>query len=200
MAIRTHHVQPAIRMRRLPAAVMAVLLLVGFAGIGPRPALAQFSAAFELIKAVKAGDMKKAHEEMLKCNCANARNGDGAPLLVIAARNNDLAMARFLLDSGANPNGADRRSGETPLMIFARQDNVDAIRLLTGRGADPDMADRAGETALMKAVRTRKTRAVRALLEVGADPEVTDYQGQTAGDIARAMRLRSLERLLTRAG
>ncbi len=188
-----------------PAAVPGFVVVVAavsllLSSLVPQTANAQFSAAFELIKAVKDGDLKKAHEEMLKCNCATARTGDGKPLLVIAAENNDLSMARFLLASGANPNTADRRSGETALMIFARQDNVEAIRLLAQQGADPDAADRAGETALMKAVRTRKTRALRALLEIGANPDVADYQGQTAADIARAMRLRNLERLLRRAG
>ncbi|RMF14484.1 MAG: hypothetical protein D6757_06165 [Alphaproteobacteria bacterium] len=181
-------------------AVLAVASLLFFACFEHQPARAQFSAAFELIKAVKDGDLKKAREEMLKCNCATARTGDGTPVLAIAAQNNDLEMARFLLASGANPNAADRITGETPLMIFARQDNIEAIRLLTRHGADPDAADRSGETALMKAVRTRKVRALRVLLEIGADPAVTDYQGQTAADIARAMRLRNFERLLTRAG
>lgn len=181
--------------------VLCVLvgLLMVMAGLSPSPGHAQFSAAYELIKAVKDGDYAKAREEMLKCNCANARDADGDPLLVIAARNGDLAMTRFLLESGANPNAATRSDGETALMVFARTDRPEGIALLVAHGADPDAVNKAGETALIQAVRARKLRALRALLEAGADPDVADYQGQTALDVARQMRLRNFARLIESA-
>ncbi len=174
-------------------------LLVVMAGLSPAPGHAQFSAAYELIKAVKDGDYAKAREEMLKCNCPTARDADGDPLIVLAARNGDLAMTRFLLESGAHPNAATRSDGETALMVFARADNTEGIKLLAAHGADPDAVNKAGETALIQAVRARKLRAVRTLLEVGADPEVADYQGQTALDVARQMRLRNFARLIESA-
>ena len=110
----------------------------------PQRAAAQFSAAYELIKAVKDGDYVKAREEMLKCNCPTARDADGDPLLVLAARNGDLVMTHFLLESGANPNAATRSSGETALMVFARADNTEGIALLAAHGADPGRAGAAG--------------------------------------------------------
>ncbi len=175
----------------------AIAALVLF--LPPQQAAAQFSAAYELIKAVKDGDYVKAREEMLKCNCPTARDADGDPLLVLAARNGDLVMTHFLLESGANPNAATRSSGETALMVFARADNTEGIALLAAHGADPDAVDRAGETALIQAVRARKFRAVQALLDAGADPSVADYQGLTAVDIARQMRLRNFVAVLERA-
>ncbi len=176
--------------------VLATGLVLVTAGLFPLSGHAQFSAAYELIKAVKDGDYAKAREEMLKCNCPTARDADGDPLIVLAARNGDLPMTRFLLESGANPNAASRSSGETALMVFARADNTEGIKLLAAHGADLDAVDKAGETALIQAVRARKLRAVRALLEAGADPEVADYQGQTALDVARQMRLRNFARLI----
>ncbi len=192
--------QPGATRRRGRGTVCAlVALLVAMAGLAPSSGQAQFSAAYELIKAVKEGDYAKAREEMLKCNCPTARDADGDPLIVLAARNGDLAMTRFLLESGANPNAATRSDGETALMVFARTDRPEGIALLVAHGADLDAANKSGETALIQAVRARKLRAVRALLEAGADPDVTDYQGQTALDVARQMRLRNFARLIESA-
>ncbi len=188
--------QSPIRPRAGGVICVLAALLAALASLSPFPGHAQFSAAYELIKAVKEGDYAKAREEMLKCNCPTARDADGDPLIVLAARNGDMVMTRFLLQSGANPNAATRSDGETALMVFARTDRPDGIALLVAHGVDLDAVNKAGETALIQAVRARKLRAVRALLEAGADPEVADYQGQTALDIARQMRLRNFARLI----
>ncbi|GER00769.1 hypothetical protein JCM17845_13920 [Iodidimonas gelatinilytica] len=174
------------------------MLMAAFPGVflATSPASAQFSAAYELIKAVEEQDYAELRTQMLKCRCPNVRTIDDVPVLVIAARNADKQIVEYLLESGANPNAADRTSKMTPLMEFARRGDVAGLNMLLARNADLDAGNDSGQTALMIAVRSRQARAVKALLDAGANVDMPDYQGQTALDVARSMRLRDLERLL----
>ncbi|XP_034043987.1 cyclin-dependent kinase 4 inhibitor B [Thalassophryne amazonica] len=51
------------------------------------------------------------------------------------------SVVRFLLESGADPNVADRSTGTTPLHDAARTGFVDTVRLLVQFGADPQATD-----------------------------------------------------------
>ena len=134
-------------------------------------------------------------------------DGDGGGycgLLSIAAQNDRLAMARFLLDKGlslerwngsagpalesarsaamrtlfldhgANVNARDI-NGWTPLMLA---DDAATARLLLQRGADVNARNQnGGDTALLRA---QDEAVIRVLLEHGADPNAQDYQGRAA--------------------
>lgn len=164
------------------------------------PVAAQFSAAYEVIKAVEDQDYTELRTKMLKCRCPNVRTVEEVPVLVIAARNSDVQIAQYLLDQGANPNIADRSTRVTALMEFARRGNLEGVAMLVGRNVDLDAGDSTGQTALVKAVRSRQIQVIRALLDAGANVDMPDYQGQTALDVARSMRLRDVERVLVNGG
>lgn len=178
--------------RALVASLVAGLAV----GLVAMPAAAQFSKPFEMIKAVKDKKYTELRGLMLQCKCPNARTVDDVPVLVIAARNNDLQSARFLIESGANPSTAARDDGSTPLMEFAQRGNLEAVTMLIEAGADVDAGDNTGQTALIRAVRQRQIRTIEALLGAKADVEMPDYQGQTAIDVARNLRYRRVENLL----
>jgi len=80
-----------------------------------------------------------------------------------------LAVARLLLDAGADPN--ERQPyGETPVMFAARNGNVDAIKVLIDRKADVNAKETVrGTTALMWAAEQGHPAAVGMLIEHGAD-------------------------------
>ncbi len=176
-----------------------LVLAIGATLFAASAADAQYSTPYELIKAVKEGDYTKIRTLMMKCRCPNARTAENVPLLVIAARNGDVRAARFLLESGANAKAVARDTGSTALMEFAKRGDLDGVRLLIESGADLDAGDATGETALIHAVRSRRVRVIRALLDAGADADMADYQGRTALDVARDMRYRDLEKLLSKA-
>ena len=176
-----------------------LILAIGATLLAAPAAEAQYSTPYELIKAVKDRDYTKIRTLMIKCRCPNARTAEDVPLLVIAARNGDVRTTRFLLESGANAKAVARDTGTTALMEFAKRGNLDGVRLLIDKGADLDAGDATGETALIYAVRSRRTRVIRALLDAGANIDMADYQGRTALDVARDMRYRDLEKLLSTA-
>lgn len=105
-----------------------------------------------------------------------------------------VAVARRLLDAGADPRAA-RRDGWTPLRCaVAGMANPDIVRLLLDRGAVPDdhdlylacfgddgheslrlllarVPDLSASTALAAPISTGDTEGVRLLLDAGADPD-----------------------------
>ena len=117
----------------------------------------------------------------------------GDTALHVAAASYDTALARKLMESGADVRSKNRR-GAQPLhaaVIGApgasswapRQ--VEVIRYLIEAGADPEATAAGGVTPLLRAVRNRCSAAVRALLDAGVDPHRTNDNGSSALALAR---------------
>ncbi len=112
----------------------------------------------------------------------------GHTALHVAAAAYDAAMARQLVDRGADPRAINRR-GATPLHCAAdggpdskhwnptRQ--ADVIEYLVRAGADPNAPDTGGVAPLHRAVRSRCAAAVGALLSLGADVRRKNGSGST---------------------
>jgi hypothetical protein len=93
------------------------------------------------------------------------------PLWYAVARGRNLALAEHLLDRGCDPNHA--------LWAAAFNNDLDAIRLLVGRGAPVD-ARAEGETPFLAAVKTSHFEPAGLLLTLGADVDAVDDNGMTA--------------------
>lgn len=99
-------------------------------------------------------------------------------------------IVRLLLIRGADVNLALRWSGDTPLMLAARDGFADIAATLLDGGADMNRQNNDGQTALMIAIENRHRRAqgwpdeffetVRILVERGADVNLADNNGKTA--------------------
>ncbi|XP_063916982.1 pre-mRNA splicing regulator USH1G [Zophobas morio] len=80
-------------------------------------------------------------------------------------------------------NGRDEQ-GMTPTLYAAFHGNLEALRLLCGRGGDPDKADLFGNTALHLAAAQGHKHIVTFLVNFGANIYSTDIDGRTAQELA----------------
>jgi len=102
--------------------------------------------------------------------------------------NSDIDLVRIVLDAGANPNGRDRKTGETPLHIAVKNDNTSAgelVQLLIERGANLEATTKAGDTPLMYAASYDNIPALNLLLEKGVSLDKKNLSARDALDCAK---------------
>jgi ankyrin repeat protein len=101
----------------------------------------------------------------------------GATTLMRALRaGNGAAFAKLV---AANPRAVKRSgiNGATPLMYAVLYGDVDTVRTLLDRGADPNVSDHAGATALIWAI--DDVEKAKLLVERGANVNVRTADGRT---------------------
>ena len=109
-----------------------------------------------------------------------ATNDWGTTPLIRAAGNNSTAALAALLDSGAAPNGRNRR-GKTALHYAAKTNAVASLNALVAfGGCSIDARSAAGSTPLMQAADSGAVGALRALVAAGAEIEAQDDLGMSA--------------------
>jgi ankyrin repeat protein len=108
---------------------------------------------------------------------------DPTPLFS-AIRARDLAEAARLLDADPELLAATDKYGQNALHVAAEADNPDAIDLLLGRQADPEVYfGKSVHTALSWALTTAAYRAAAALVRGGVEPDLFCAAG--LGDVDR---------------
>ena len=98
--------------------------------------------------------------------------------LVEAAKNQDAAAVRALLQQHADANVADV-DGTTALIYAAHQDNLEMVKTLLMAGANAKAANRYHVTALWEACNVADGAMIELLVKAGADPNATVGQGET---------------------
>jgi len=120
--------------------------------------------------------------------------GEDSALGVVSCMWNYTDIANMLLEYGANPDLM--YDGRTALLCAAKNGNLELIKRLLDRGADPNLASENlgsgrrtdyGLTPLMAASARGRTDIVRMLLNAGANLNLEDGNGRTA------LRLASIE-------
>lgn len=118
----------------------------------PVPAAAQmgFSPSYLFLKAVKDSDVKTINEMLNKA---------GSGSVIINTKNQD--------------------NGDTALHIVTRRRDLIYLNYLLGRGADPDLKNKADVSPLFMATQMRWTEGVSLLLDRRANPNLTSALGAT---------------------
>jgi ankyrin repeat protein len=133
----------------------------------------------------------------LHCECRAIYRG-GHSALTLASFGGREEVVRLLLDAGASVD-APANDG-TPLMLAAENGSAPVVKLLLGKGADPNKArDRHGHTALMSAS-FRRPEIASILLAAGADVNARGKSGTTALMLAAEGDQAPIARMLLDAG
>lgn len=119
-----------------------------------------------------------------------ARDADGSPALVLAARHGSAEHVRLLLAAGARPDAADAR-GRTALHEAATDRDPGQLELLLAAHAPVDAADAEGWTPLARACWADRPANAARLIAAGADPRRLD--GERWPLLVRAADERSAE-------
>jgi ankyrin repeat protein len=127
----------------------------------------------------------------------DASLGEGTTPLIRAAKSNDVALMRLLLDGGANP-VLTQKDYTNALMVAAggggRPSNyaatpseataLEAVKLCVEKGVDVNAFNANGQTAMHLAAGRGADAIVRYLAEHGAALSVKNKQGRTPLDVA----------------
>ncbi|MBP7263964.1 MAG: ankyrin repeat domain-containing protein [Spirochaetia bacterium] len=110
----------------------------------------------------------------------DVRDKTGVPMLCLAARSRHHTIVELLLDRGCDINVQSDDRGYSALMDAAQTGDDALLRILLGRGANPDLASKDGQTALILAVGRNDLVSAKLLLEHGANADLTDKLGLSA--------------------
>jgi ankyrin repeat protein len=113
----------------------------------------------------------------------NQASGGYTPLYW-AVEQDDAALAKALLEAGADPN---TKAGNQQVPLNASASNPEIMRLLLEAGADPNLTNRWGENALYNAIEYASTDDLKLLIDAGADLNHTTDGGQTPLGRAEAL-------------
>lgn len=103
--------------------------------------------------------------------------------LYLAIENHHEAMARYLIEQGADPNIVCDTSHATALVAACRGNQVDLVRLLLARGANPNGVNRSQNSIdyyYFPLAVARSAEVVELLVNAGADINATNQYQATA--------------------
>ncbi len=116
----------------------------------------------------------------------NAVAGDGFPALGLAAYFTQPAIARLLIDRGADVTQAARNATKVQAIHAAVASNQpEVVTWLLDAGANVNARQQMDYTPLMGAAANARAELLDLLLARGADPALTTTEGKTAADLAR---------------
>lgn len=143
-------------------------------------ALLAYGSDTRLADAVQHDD-KQAVASLLRDKAdVNGPQGDGMTALHWAVVNDDAALVKTLIASGASLKATTRDESLTPLFLAAAAGSAALINDLLQAGADPESANALGTTALMVAAGSGSIDALKTLLNHGAKLNAAESHGQTA--------------------
>uniref|UniRef100_A0A182PQV5 Poly [ADP-ribose] polymerase n=1 Tax=Anopheles epiroticus TaxID=199890 RepID=A0A182PQV5_9DIPT len=139
-----------------------------------------------LLDAAKKGNLARVQRLVSpdNINCRDAQGRNSTPLHLAAGYNN-LEVAEYLLEHGADVNAQDK-GGLIPLHNASSYGHLDIAALLIKHNTVVNATDKWGYTPLHEAAQKGRTQLCSLLLAHGADPFMKNQEGQTSLDLATA--------------
>lgn len=131
--------------------------------------------------AARRGDVNKL-KELVAADPSVVSSTDkmGKTPLHIAASNNQLIAATFLMEHGVDVNARDKNGGFTALdLALSSFHYIEMVRLLIEHGANVNTASSQGVTPLDEAAMRGQKDAIELLVAKGADVNARDEKGNT---------------------
>ena len=145
--------------------------------------LCKMVARNDVVNVKKILSMMKYESRYVNWRCEN-----NTPLLLLAVEHNNLLVAKFLLEKGANVNLFDD-AGVTSLHWIARSSSSDIMDMfaliISVDDLMVDIRDIEGYTPLMRAVEFENVDIVNALLKKRSDVDIKNNYGESAVMLAR---------------
>ncbi|XP_039535689.1 B-cell lymphoma 3 protein homolog [Pimephales promelas] len=113
------------------------------------------------------------------------RNYEGLTPLHLAVQKGDKALTRLALESGAEINAGDNKSGRSALIHAVENNSIDMVTFLIESGCDVNAQSYSGNTALHSACGRGQIEIVRVLLKNGADSSLKNNHNDTAIMVAK---------------
>jgi len=139
-----------------------------------------------LLDAAKLGNLGRVQKLLtpVNINCRDSQGRNSTPLHLAAGYNN-LEVAEFLLENGADVNAQDK-GGLIPLHNASSYGHLDIAALLIKFKTVVNATDKWGFTPLHEAAQKGRTQLCALLLAHGADPVLKNQEGQTPLDLCSA--------------
>ena len=162
--------------------VVKILLAMG---AGANPSATTKAGRFPtILMAVASGNVEVVKLLQAAGASLNSKNEMGLIPIFLAAESS-AEMLQFILKNGANPNtiGPD---GDQPLLLAARADKTDSVKLLLAAGVNVNVARSDGRQAIHFSADNGNADMTRALLAAGANPNAEDKSGDQPIRLAAA--------------
>ncbi|KAJ8952906.1 hypothetical protein NQ318_006523 [Aromia moschata] len=145
-----------------------------------------------LLDAAKKGNLARVQRLVTpeNINCRDAQGRNSTPLHLAAGYNN-VEVAEFLLEHGADVNAQDK-GGLIPLHNASSYGHLDIAALLIKYNTVVNATDKWGFTPLHEAAQKGRAQLCALLLAHGADPFLKNQEGQAPVDLASADDVRCL--------
>lgn len=139
-----------------------------------------------LLDAAKKGNLSRVQKLLTpeNINCRDSQGRNSTPLHLAAGYNN-LEVAEFLLENGADVNAQDK-GGLIPLHNASSYGHLDIAALLIRYSTVVNATDKWGFTPIHEAAQKGRTQLCALLLAHGADPTLKNQEGQTPLDLCSA--------------
>lgn len=163
----------------LPLAIQAGHIPVVDALLAKRAATGKTGQSFNLMRLALDRGYAEIADRLLKARVPwDFKSQNSGRHLLLAAMRGHLAVVRWLVDQGTDPN--TEIGGATALGLAASaHGDAEAARALLEAGAKVDVASKSGVTPLIAAAGSANVDYARALLEAGASPQARTENGVT---------------------
>ena len=152
------------------------------------------------ISSSKPTEIREMVQDGADVNCTNKFGM--TPLMLACQYNSCIAVAKALIESGADLYAKEPRYKSTPFHLAAlSSSNPRIIETLLNAGADIECRNYIGETPLLMAINGNpNAKLAVALITNGADVNARDYQGNSALILAEKEKRKYLVKLLIEKG